>query len=320
MMNIKQIEYFISVASYRNFTRAAECHFLTQTAITQQIRALEESLGTVLIDRRRRPVELTPAGKIFYQEAKAIMARVEEAVAKTQEASSGAVGTIRIGYEKGFERSKLSDCLREFHRNYPNILFTCIRESTDRLAQMLIANELDVIFTWDGTNLKENPEVDTKLVLRSRLTAALYAGHPLSFKNTLKREDLRDETLLYLSPSSAGDSLGDVFFLNLYEKAGYRPKILLKTSDIESVLIMVAAEEGISIMPSYCVEKLINADHLVFVPMNGEEEYEEVLMMWKKNHGNPALDSFLDLQTSLWEDRQTLNRMKGNRKTLSEEA
>ena len=102
-MHLNQLRYFVSVASCRSFTQAAQCHFLTQTAITQQIKALEEQLGLQLIDRRKRPVELTAAGEVFYREAKAILARVDDAVAKAQEAATGAVGMIRIGYEKGYE-------------------------------------------------------------------------------------------------------------------------------------------------------------------------------------------------------------------------
>ena len=291
-MNLNQLRYFVSVATYQSFTQAAEVHFLSQTAITQQIRALENILNVTLIDRKKRPIELTPAGKIFLKEAKAILSKLDEAVAKTHEASAGLVGTLRIGYEKGYERSNLSDQLREFHREYPNILFTCIRSDTDQLAAKLLADDLDVIFAWDSTNLRQNEQIESRLELRSPLVAALYQGHPLASRKTLKREDLRHETILYSSPSAAGESPGDVHFMKLYEKAGYQPNILLKSNDIESLLIMVAAEEGITILSSYCVAKLINADHLVFVSLEGEEEYEDIYVMWKKSNENPALQYF----------------------------
>lgn len=293
-MNLNQLRYFVSVASCRSFTQAAEMHFLTQTAITQQIKALEDSIGLELINRRKRPIELTPAGKVFCQEAKAILSRVDEAISKAQEASAGTVGTIRIGYEKGYERSDLSDRLRAFHRAFPNILFTCIREDTDRLAHGLRSDELDIIFGWDSTNLRSEEDISGVLDMRSSLTAALYSGHHLASRDSLRREELREETILYMTPSSSGDSLGDAHFISLYEKAGYQPKILLKSSDIESILMMVAAEEGISILPSYSVAKLENADNLVFIPLSGEEEFEDIFMLWKTNHRNAALSCFLD--------------------------
>lgn len=68
-MNINQLKYFISVAEYRSFTKAANQFYISQTAITQQIQALEESMGVTLIDRSRRPIMLTPAGNVFLNEA-----------------------------------------------------------------------------------------------------------------------------------------------------------------------------------------------------------------------------------------------------------
>ena len=70
-MNINQLKYFIAVAEYQSFTKAANQYYISQTAITQQIQALEEAMDVRLIDRSRRPIALTPAGNVFFQEAKA---------------------------------------------------------------------------------------------------------------------------------------------------------------------------------------------------------------------------------------------------------
>ena len=292
MMTINQLRYFVSVASYHSFTQAAECHYMTQAAITQQIRVLEEELGMQLINRHKRPIELTPAGKVFYQEVKTILTRLDDAMAKAQEASAGTVGTVRIGYEKGYERSDLSDRLRDFHRRFPSILFTCIRADTDQLAAKLQSDELDVIFSWDGSNLRSAPGIGSRLDMHAPLTVALYLNHPLSSRKKLLRSDLRDESLLCVGSSGAGDSAADVHFKRLYEKAGFLPNILLRSSDIESLLMMVAAEEGIAIVPSYSVAKLDNADNLLFIPLEGEEEYEDIYMLWKTHRRNSALDVF----------------------------
>ena len=79
-----------------------------------------------------------------------------------------------------------------------------------------------------------------------------------------------------------------------YEKAGFQPKILLKSNDLESLLMMVASEQGITVLPSYCVEKLNNAENLVYITLDGEEDYEDIYMMWKDGHNNAALQCFLD--------------------------
>ena len=97
-----------------------------------------------------------------------------------------------------------------------------------------------------------------------------------------------------MSPSSTGDSFGDAYFMQLYQRAGYQPNILLRSSDTESILIMVAAEEGISILPSYVTDKLGNADNLVFVPLEGEEEAEEIIAAWKVTGMSVPLRQFVD--------------------------
>ena len=97
-----------------------------------------------------------------------------------------------------------------------------------------------------------------------------------------------------MTPSATGSSFGDAHFMSLYQKAGYQPNILLRSNDVESILMMVAAEEGISILPAYCTDKLTNADNLIFVPLLGEEETEDILAVWRKDDSSQALQHFLE--------------------------
>lgn len=293
-MNINQLKYFIAVAEYQSFTKAANQYYISQTAITQQIHALEEHMGVTLIDRTKRPIALTPAGNVFLKEAKAILERMNTAMGKVQEASTGLVGTLRIGYTKGYERSNLSNILRTFHLDYPNILITCYRCDTDMLASGLLNNDYDIIFTWDSTNILQEESIEYKLIELSPLTVALYNAHPLAHRNSLSRKELKGEPILYMSPSGSAESYGDNHFLELYKQAGYQPNILFRSSDTESILMMVAAEEGISILPSYFTNKLTNAENLVFVPLIGEGEFEQIIAVWKKEDQSPALRQFIE--------------------------
>ena len=101
-MNTNQLRYFVAAAECRSFTKAADQFYITQTAITQQIHALEDSLGVPLFDRTSRPITLTPAGSAFLNDARSILDRIDQAVNRIQEVSTGMVGTLRIGYTKGF--------------------------------------------------------------------------------------------------------------------------------------------------------------------------------------------------------------------------
>ena len=292
-MNLNQLRYFVSVAEHGSFTKAAMNHYISQTAITQQIHALEENIGVKLLDRNSRPVSLTQAGKIFLKEAREILSRMDTALQRTRDASSGLEGQLRLGYTKGYEHSDLPKHLRRFHHQYPNILLSCYRHDTDVLAAGLISGEFDVIFTWDSTNIHQEEAIELRVFERVPLRVALYASHPLARRKDLSRKDLKQENILFMSPSSTGDSFGDAFYIRLYQQAGYQPNILMRSSDMESILMMVAAEEGISIVPEYAHSWNISTENVVFLPLCGEDEREEILIAWRKGDDNPVLQHFL---------------------------
>lgn len=156
-----------------------------------------------------------------------------------------------------------------------------------------MGNQFDLILTWDSTNLKQDERVDWLLAEEVGLVAALYAGHPLAQRVRLTRRELRGEPIIYMSPAETLDSYGDAFFMNLYKEAGYRPNILFCSSDSESILMMVAAEEGVSILPDYSARKNAPAENLVFIPLTGQGEQEEVIAAWRRDAQNPALAQFV---------------------------
>ena len=163
-MNLNQLRYFVSVAECGNFTRAANQHYISQTAITQQIHALEETVGAKLFDRNSRPGALTPAGRVFLKEAREILGKMDAALQRTREATTGLEGELRLGFTKGYEHSDLPRHLRSFHHEYPNVLISCYRCDTDMLASGLMSGEYDVIFTWDSTNLRQEETLNVRVM------------------------------------------------------------------------------------------------------------------------------------------------------------
>ncbi|MDO4477934.1 MAG: LysR family transcriptional regulator [Lachnospiraceae bacterium] len=298
-MNQNQLEYFVAAAETLSFTKAAERFFVSQTAISQQIGLLEQSLGAQLFDRSTRPVTLTSAGQTFLIEARAILERMQRSVDLVHEASVGLTGTLRIGYVSGYERSDLSVWVRYFHRENPNLLITFYRSSTDILAAGLLSGETDIIFTWDSTNIRQTSDIEHRMVEKAKLVVALYNRHPLAQRLSISRQELLNENIIYMSPSAVMDSYGDALFMEKYTAAGYRPNIIFRSSDTESVLMMVASEEGVSILPDYCTTKLANADNLTFVPLAGEDEVEEVIAAWSVANHNPALRRFIEFMEEM---------------------
>ena len=200
---------------------------------------------------------------------------------------------MQLGYVCGYEHSDLPLWMRRFHGENPNILVSFYRCSADVLSSGVLGGAYDLVYTWDSTNLKQNEEVDHVTVERVRLMVALYDRHPLAQRQSLRRQELRGENILYMSPSADVESYGDAFYMELYRKAGFKPNILFRSSDAESILMMVASEEGISILPEYCTTKLNHPYNLRFVPLEGEQEVEEIVAVWRRDNRNPALNRYL---------------------------
>ena len=288
-MNTTQLEYFVSVAELHSFTKAAQKHYVSQTAVTQQIQNLEEILNTTLFDRTKRPIQLTDEGTMLLTDAKAILERMYGAVAKLSNVSSSVGGSLRIGYTKGYERSSLSAMLRRYHRDYPNVFLSCCRHNSKELTEALLSGALDMIFTWDHDPIMAMPQIEYVEVEHSSLDVVLYNAHPLVYRSFLRREDLREEKFIYLTPSG---TICDDSYIRLYQEAGYEPNIIYYTDDIDSILMMVAAEEGISVMPTYMTRKLYHTEGIVCVPLRGEQECAAILAVWKADRANQRLQEF----------------------------
>lgn len=140
----------------------------------------------------------------------------------------------------------------------------------------------------------KDESTETILVEQSPLMVAVYNNHPFSGRTELRRHELKNETILYMTPSSTGDSAGDRHFFDLYRNAGYYPKIIFRSNDVESILMMIAAEEGISLLPSYITSKLNNAENIAFIPLKGDDEIVEIIAAWEKDIKNPVLQHFID--------------------------
>ena len=289
-MNQTQLEYFVSVAELGSFTKAAKRHFVSQTAVTQQIQSLEDTLQVLLFDRKKRPVCVTAEGAAFLVDAKAILERMNGALSKMAIISESNGGTLRLGYTRGYEYSRLSGILRSFRREHPNVFITCRRCNCSEMAQALINEDLDIIFTWNHDEIINYEGLKWQTVEESTLDVVIYNAHPFVNRTFLTRNDLKEEELLYLAPS--GSYVGDAY-LQKYIDAGFQPKVVFHTDDIDSILMMIAAEEGISVMPKYITQKINDLGGIHCIPLTGDDETASVVAVWRETKGNSILDSFV---------------------------
>ncbi|MDF2921601.1 MAG: alsR [Paenibacillaceae bacterium] len=289
-MNLKQLEYFVAVAETLNFTKAARKFYISQTAITKQIMALETILNARLFNRTKHHVELTPAGVVFLNEAKSILNRAEEAMERVHLATGGISGSLNIGFVKGYEKTSFSDLILDFHKEYPNIFMSFTRNNAEELNRAVESRDLDIVFTITRTG--RNGELEQRPIKKYPLAAVVYPTHPLASRSSLRLDELKNEELL-LMDASFRESNSRGIVIKDYLASQSMPLITQQSRDPESILLMVSANMGVAVLPSYVLKYFNHSRDLIIIPLEDEVEMVEIAALWNRSNNNPALGMFL---------------------------
>lgn len=295
-MNLNQLEYFISAAENLNFTKAASKCYITQTAMTQQIKALENIVGVPLFIRDKHHVELTNAGEIFYREAKIIIDRSQKALKLARTTASGIEGKITIGFICGSGHGKVINSIREFHKSYPNIQISMIRDNMSVLFEKLEKGECDIIFTIPPYR-QSYGNLDHFHLDSYPLLVALCPTNPLSTKKSLKYSELENEDFIIMQPYRRAKDEAEESML-IYDRGGFFPNIVAMEGEPETLLSMISVGLGISILPEYIIRFHRKNPDYVFLPLlqeNGKEETMGFELCWPKENVNPAVIHLVEM-------------------------
>ena len=143
-VSIQRLPVFLSAAEHLNFTRAAEEQCISQTAVSQQIKLLEQELGYALFVRGKRGVSLTPAGEVFYRQCKQLMIRYNDAAAQGKKVALGNATDLRIGYAGAYELWTIVSQIRKYHRQHPEAEIEFQLGSNQSLLGALAEGQLDM--------------------------------------------------------------------------------------------------------------------------------------------------------------------------------
>ena len=294
-MNIRQLEYFVAVSEHLNFTKAAQQFYISQSAMTLQIKALEDELGVALFNRTNRHVELTPAGRTFLDDAHAILRRTRDAVGRAKAASTVFTGHLNIGFVKGYEKTNLSDLLADFHVTYPNISLNLTRENVAELYDGILDHNLDFVFNlqYASADLSYLENMNHHVISRYPLMAVMPASHPLSHRTSIKRTELKGYPLVDIKKSDTryGET---TTVLNAFTAAGFLPNVQYVSDDIETSILAVAAGLGYALLPEYITNSLSSKEKVIALPLEGEGKRMTIIGAWHKENTNPALKPFLE--------------------------
>lgn len=291
-MNTRQLEYFIAVADTLNFTRAARNLFVTQTAVTQQIHALEKELDLQLFHRTKRHVELTPAGKLFLQPAREVLQELQDTLTRCHSLSAGITGSLTVGIVRDYVDGHLVEVLDSFCRKYPNISLQFLRLSVGGIQENLKTGKVDLAI---NVQFHQDPFLDfqTRVLCHSQLLAVLSHTHPLARKAALTSRDLLPEPLFLLDTQGlhrAGEQQEMV--LRLFDRQIRREPIQY-IPDVETILLLAAANQGIGLVPDYAPALSLFRDKVKVLPLEETGTPVVVAAQWDSKNPNPSLPLLL---------------------------
>ncbi|MGR3809075.1 LysR family transcriptional regulator [Jiulongibacter sp. NS-SX5] len=241
-MNIEQLKNFVILTRTLNFRSAAEKTYIAQPALSRQIQNLEEELNAVLFDRSKRQIVLTDAGIYFKGEIVRILRDIEKVSEKTKQIHKGEAGSISIGHASSAMHSIIPPLLLEIKKRYPNLSVSLLEGSNGFILEKLKTNEVDFGFLPNAL-IPEGYE--TVEVYRENYFLILPQNHRLNRNTFTNLTECRDEDWI-LHPQEGYGYMERI--LQIINEFGYQPRIVHRSPNTSSVLRMVAAGLGITMM------------------------------------------------------------------------
>ena len=286
-MDIRQLRYFISVAEEGNFSRAAERLHISQPPLSQQIKALEESLRVTLFVRGRHGARLTRAGEALLVRARSIVSDCDSVEKFVRRVADGLEGYLRIGIINSVMYGPLPRTMHAFQKHHPAVEWTLHELLPDQQADALMRGQIDVGF---ACNASSRGELKSILVYPQLLVVALSAQHPLAaHRSSLSLSALADESFVLLNTQSP--VMRDV--LAACMRDGFQPRVLHESIDPETVLSLVGAGVGVSVLPQSL--STTPRENVAFVPIKAQSLSADLYATIRRDDVLPALDRFLAL-------------------------
>ena len=245
-MDLRQLRYFVAVATTRNFTRAAEQMHIAQPPLSRQIQQLEEELGVQLIQRNSRPVRLTEPGRLFYEQSLQVLQKVDQMKTGARQAASGQRQSISIAYVASTLYGGLPMLVRMFRQRYPDTDVHLVDLGSVQQIAELKSGRIDLGF---GRVRTRDASVARTVLREERLVLALPPSSPLAVnRGRITLKEIAQERLIVF-PKEPRPSYADQV-LSLLHDQGIRVAEVHEVRELQAALGLVACEMGVCIIPS----------------------------------------------------------------------
>lgn len=294
-MELRHLRYFVAVAEERHFTRAAKALGMGQPPLSQQVQALERELGTPLFRRLPRGVALTEAGQVFLEDARRILRDAAQAAERARRVARGEQGRIRVGMINSAPFHPLvPQVVREFRKRYPNVALTLEERTTPGLAAAVRNETVDLAFV--RPLLETDRALAQEPLLEEEMLVALPLDHPLGVRARIPLLALSIEPFV-LFPRSVGAGLHDEI-IDACRQAGFSPRVVQETSQVTSIVNLVAAGLGVSIVPASMQQA--NVEGVAYRPIRKPAPKARLSLLYRRDDQEaPHLRNLLELARQL---------------------
>lgn len=292
-MELRHLRYFVAVAEELHFGRAAEALGISQPPLSQQIQALEQELGVRLFERTRRRVALTEAGRLFLEETRRTLAQVDKAADVARRAQQGELGELKIGFTSSAPfTSTIPRAILAFRQAYPEVHLDLHEMSSREVTEALGDESLQVGLIRPLALPQDLTAVE---LFNEPLVALLHAGHPLAGTagDGIGLAALASEPFVYFSRSH-GTGLHDQL-ISLARQAGFSPRIAQEANESLTIIGLVAAGLGVSVLPASF--RRMRIDGVVYRTLLDPGATTAVWLVRRSSEHSPLAQAFVDLVT-----------------------
>ncbi|WP_010138133.1 LysR family transcriptional regulator [Oceanicola sp. S124] len=289
MLTLRHYELLVTLAGELHFGRAAERLGISQPQLTQQLKQMEELIGTMLFERNRRKVELAPAGRLLLPEARAVLRHAAKAQEVALQVGQGRIGELALGYIGAASYSGvLARLLRLYRDRAPDVRLQLTAMDLDLQYPEVSAGNLDAgIVRLPYPNMPEN--VVTRTLLQERLWIALPVDHPQAASDGVRLADLASESFIGTHlPPSTGFSAS---MHRAFAAVGIAPQVVHRCPQFASIVSLVSAGLGLAVVPE-SMKNLVMQD-VVYRPLTDVDETANISIVYQQHRESPALELFL---------------------------
>ena len=285
-MELRHLRYFVAVAEAGSLTFAAEQRLHTaQPSLSRQIRDLEYEVGTTLLVRNARGVDLTDAGRAFLDHARLALAQVEAGVEAARRAAHPGKPVFSVGFLTGQEMDWLPGVMRVLRDQLPNLEITIASQYSPDLAQSLLRGRLDVALMRPEPGM---PDLEYQLIIQEPLMVAMPSDHRLARQDRVALQDLAGET--FIGMSNTAPTLRSVIE-DYLERMDVALPPAHRVDNLAMALSLIASTRSVALLPAYAKNFLPWS--VTSRPLAGETPKIDLVAGYSKTNSSPVLGLFL---------------------------